>query len=423
MPLSDHPLRATLNNELHARPFPVIRAPAQVAYLALTPSENQTAELQELIAHLGVHGDISDWYYKGRAELVSLRWERHTEFVTYTIFVEGEEATAMDNSAWDLFPQSWLDRVGGQVLTQCKVAVYPPSAKRDVEQLVVTEFAKHFQSESLASAYVLDENAVIASDFKADRDGFIRFGLLPVGSTGSHRLGRITQRLLEIETYRAMAMLTLPIAKHVFARLTELDRQLAELVKAIAEREKSHEEALERLMALSSEIEFLNAEHAYRFAGGEAYAALVAQRTQVLRETRFQGRQTFAEFMMRRFNPTVRTCGAAQARLRDISDRAARAVDLLGTRVNVRTAAQNKDLLEQMDRRAELQLRLQETVEGLSVVAISYYAVNLLSYFAYPLAQHLGLEKTKLTAILVVPVILVVFAMVRRVKHHVAKPK
>ncbi|MBT4220201.1 MAG: DUF3422 family protein, partial [Rhodospirillaceae bacterium] len=43
---------------------------------------------------------------------------------------------------------------------------------------------------------------------------------------------------------------------------------------------------------------------------------------------------------------------------------------------------QNRDLLESMDRRAKVQLRLQETVEGLSVVAISYYLLGLISYTA-----------------------------------------
>jgi uncharacterized membrane-anchored protein len=46
-----------------------------------------------------------------------------------------------------------------------------------------------------------------------------------------------------------------------------------------------------------------------------------------------------------------------------------------------------------MDRRASIQLRLQETVERLSVVAISYYAVGLLAYAAKPL---LGASPTAL---------------------------
>ena len=124
---------------------------------------------------------------------------------------------------------------------------------------------------------------------------------------------------------------------------------------------------------------------------------------------------------MRRFSPTVRTCAAAQKRLQSVSDRAARAADLLGTRVNVRAAEQNRALLEKMDARAELQLRLQETVEGLSVVAISYYGVSLLTYLLAPIAYSYGWDKKYVSAAMVIPVVIGVMLMVRRIKKHVTK--
>ncbi len=70
-----------------------------------------------------------------------------------------------------------------------------------------------------------------------------------------------------------------------------------------------------------------------------------------------------------------------------------------------------------MDRRADLQLRLQKTVEGLSVVAISYYAVNLVSYIAYPLAKSAGVSKEMLTAALVLPVVALVWWAVHRIRR------
>ena len=99
------------------------------------------------------------------------------------------------------------------------------------------------------------------------------------------------------------------------------------------------------------------------------------------------GRQTFAEFMTRRFDPAMRTCRSAEERLADLSARAERAANLLRTRVDVANQAQNVEVLRAMDRRAALQLRLQETVEGLSVVAISYYAVNLAEHVFAPLCR------------------------------------
>ena len=60
--------------------------------------------------------------------------------------------------------------------------------------------------------------------------------------------------------------------------------------------------------------------------------------------------------------------------------------------------------------------RLQETVEGLSVIAISYYAVNLLAGFLFPLAQAFDLSKAQLTAALVLPVVILVALLIRRVR-------
>jgi uncharacterized membrane-anchored protein len=420
--IQSHPLRDSLSHELHARPFPVVDAPCQVAFMALTSTKRDEEDIQTL-AHMlgGAEYVIGSGHYYEAFDGFALKWERHSEFVTYTVFAEGEEDTPFSDIAANMLPKKWMETLRSKVLTAVKLRMVAPASKKDAEKDVLTNFHTAFQSESLAISYVLDENAVVASDFKMDDDGYIRFGVLPIGQIGRNRLGRIVQRLLEIETYRAMSMLTLPIAKKVFGRLSDLERDLAREVQSISGREGTHRERLTALMSIAAEIEYLNAENAFRFGAGEAYAALVDQRIFVLREERFLGRQTFSEFMMRRFSPTVRTCAAAQKRLQAISDRAARAADMLGTRVNVRAAEQNRALLEKMDARAELQLRLQETVEGLSVVAISYYGVSLLTYLLVPFAKNQGWDKTYVSAAMVIPVVIGVMFMVRRIKNHVTK--
>ncbi len=420
--LQSHPLRDSLSHELHARPFPKVDAPCQVAYMALTSTDADEENIQAL-AHMmgGAEYVIGSGHYYETFENFALKWERHSEFVTYTVFVEGEEDAPFSDIAAGILPKEWLETLRSKVLTAVKLRMVSPASKKDAEKDVLTNFHTAFQSESLAISYVLDENAVVASDFKMDDDGYIRFGVLPIGQIGRNRLGRIVQRLLEIETYRAMSMLTLPVAKKVFGRLMDLERDLAREVQLISGREGTHRERLTALMGIAAEIEYLNAENAFRFGAGEAYAALVDQRIFVLREERFLGRQTFSEFMMRRFSPTVRTCAAAQKRLQAISDRAARATEMLSTRINVRAAEQNRTLLKNMDERAELQLRLQETVEGLSVVAISYYGVSLLTYLLVPFAKTQGWDKTYVSAAMVIPVVIGVMWMVRRIKNHVTK--
>jgi len=177
------------------------------------------------------------------------------------------------------------------------------------------------------------------------------------------------------------------------------------------------EETLSELLATSAELESLLAQSSFRFGATRAYEAIVNQRVEVLREERFNGRQTFAEFMMRRFDPAMRTVKASERRLQTLAERAIRAGDLLRTRVDVERSSQNQKLLESMDKRADLQLRLQKTVEGLSVVAISYYAVNLVLYMAQPAAYALGLSKLILAAVVTPVVVLAVWWMVHRIRE------
>ena len=107
-----------------------------------------------------------------------------------------------------------------------------------------------------------------------------------------------------------------------------------------------------------------------------------------------------------------------KVRLADMSARALRAGNLLRTRVDVERSAQNQNLLESMDKRADLQLRLQRTVEGLSVVAVSYYAVSLASYLVYPASEPLGLSKGLLTAAITLPVVVTVWWFLRRMRRE-----
>ena len=211
-------------------------------------------------------------------------------------------------------------------------------------------------------------------------------------------------------------MLGLPRARDLNAAMARIDGGLSALLDEMSQETAAPEAALEQLLALATDLETLMSRAAFRFGATGAYEAIVNQRVQVLRENRFNGHQTFAEFMMRRFDPAMRTVKSTERQLRSMTDRAQRASDLLRTKVEVGRSAQNQEVLASMDRRAALQLRLQETVEGLSVVAISYYGVNLLAYLLAPLAYRAGIEKPTLTALLVLPVIAAVWLLTRRIR-------
>jgi uncharacterized membrane-anchored protein len=215
-----------------------------------------------------------------------------------------------------------------------------------------------------------------------------------------------------------MAMLTLPLAREVSAAVARIDRELTEVVAGMAAETGREAETLDRLLKMAAESEHLASTSAFRFGAAGAYETIVTQRIQVLREERIGGRQLFEEFMIRRFDPAMRTCRSAKERLAELSARAERAANLLRTRVDVNNQAQNVEILQGMDRRAALQLRLQETVEGLSVVAISYYAVNLAAGVFGPLTEPSGLERAELLALLTVPVVVAVWLMVRRIRRR-----
>jgi len=423
--LKNHPLRVSLADELHARPFPKIMAPTSAAYLAITSAGSQAKDRAMLVKLLKAMGHSDQQpegsHYFADLGTFKLKWERHTEFVAYTIFQERKATVLFEDDPHMMFPAEWLQKTKGEVLTSCVLEVAGPFTQKAAENLVTQEFYKYFKAEGLAVNYVLGKEAVVASDFALDMRGHTRLAVLAIGQVGENRLGRIVQRLFEIETYKSLAMLTLPVARDIFAKVGDLNTDLTEAVQAIAEGEGTTQERLDALLSVAAKIEYLQSQSAYRFSGAEAYNAILCQRIDVLREERLLGRQTFSEFMMRRFDPAMRTCASAQMRLRDISGRAARASDLLATRVTVRTNEQNRAVLHQMDKRAQLQMRLQETVEGLSVVAITYYAVNLATYLLVPLAKKLEFEKYQLSAALILPMMLLVWLLIRQIKRRAEK--
>ena len=425
-PLQDHPLRYELSNELHARPFPVIPSPCTLVFLAIKKPElaanrDRAADLAHLIALLDRHGaphpQPGATHYSGLIGRHILKWEQHTEFVTYTAFCEGLAVRPFDAADFLVFPEDWLTEAPGQCMTSVSMRICP----RPDPDGISASLGDWFVPESLAVSHVLDDSAVIAGDFRIDPAGHMRFAVFVNEDTGQRRIGRIVQRLCEIETYKAMSMLGFARTRELSARIGGLDGRLTGLMEDMTGGQTPAEETLPQLLSISAELEAMAAQAAFRFGATDAYEAIVNQRIALLREQRFAGRQTFAEFMLRRYEPAMRTVKATQTRLQALADRAMRASDLLRTQVDVERSAQNQALLESMDRRADMALRLQHTVEGLSVVAISYYAVSLASYALYPLAAALGQSKGMLTAAITLPVVAAVWWAVRRIRRQVGK--
>lgn len=415
----DHAARLPLNNEVHARPPEALPKRARLTYLVLF-GELDMAPLAELCNRFGVIAP-ADGANHFSADLgpFRLKWERHTEFTRYWFFVPARGiANLFDNTALEAVPQDWLATLAGEVLVANHVEMLPlPKAQPDEDKLS----AEHFGGNPMVGAEIAGGLGRAFADFRIHADGFGRMLVFDQGMSPRQR-GRTVQRLLEIDTYRVLALLTLPVARKLMPVLSGFEKELSRITTTMSGAPETDEpQLLDRLTSLHADVVREHTGSQYRFSAACAYAELVALRISELREGRIEGLQTFCEFTERRLSPAMRTCEAASARLSITSERVARATQLLSTRVGISRERQNQALLASMDNRAKLQLRLQETVEGLSIAAITYYIVGLVGYAAKG-AKSMGVLPVSpdLVTALAIPVVLLLVALgVRRVRKSI----
>ena len=378
----NHPQRFQLANEVHARPHEPLKAPERAFYLAVLleqgAREREQAHVAALCERYGKHAPPAEAiHFSVDLGPLRLRWERHTEFSSYTFFVRGAGTRHFAEPAVRAVPPEWLAQIPGRSI----VALHAELIERAKPVPGGSEIGAAFGGNYVVGAGVGDGAGAAFTDFRVHADGCGRV-LVFDRELSRFQAGRTLQRLFEIETYRMMALLALPVARELAPRLAAMERELAQVAAALAQGGAGDERLLDQLTRLAAEVESAVGESRYRFGATRAYHDLVNGRIAELRERRLPGTQTIREFMQRRLDPAMATCDSTSRRLLELSERVARASSLLSTRVGVARERQNQELLAQMNRRARLQLRLQETVEGLSIVAITYYAVGLVGHAA-----------------------------------------
>ena len=435
----DHPDRASLAAEVHARPPEPLSAPSRATYVAVRiEGEARAAELAHIVALCGQAGvqpppaGGTQWATQLATDqgAVRFKWERHGEFSSYTFFANGQGGLPFAEPAVGLLPPGWLAGVPGHT-------VFAAHARLESADLLAdgpggmpsaAQLATHFGANVVVGAGIGDGAGLAFTDFVIHPDGFARFLLLDREMT-ERQGGRMLQRLFEIEAYRMMALLALPVARGLWPRLQAIERTLAGLTERIAagthpgsgQGASQDETLLQQLMALAAEIESALSASQARFGASRAYHALVATRIAELREVRIKGLQTIDEFMTRRLSPAMATCATASGRLHDLSERVAQASNLLSTRVDIARERQNQALLAATARRAKLQLRLQQTVEGLSVAAIVYYLAGLVGYGAKALkAAGAPISPDLLTGAAVPVLALGAWLVLKRVHRRIA---
>jgi uncharacterized membrane-anchored protein len=420
---ADHPLRLELNHEVHARPPEALTPPLRLTFLALYSDAAQRDREYQHVCSLARRFDATvpppgATHYSADLGPFRIKWERHTEFTRYKFIVDGPCSDPFGQPATEVVPAEWLAEIPGEVMVASHAALLRAGSDAPDYEVVAAQL---FAGNVLVGASIAGGAGIALTDCRI-HDGFGRLLVFDRGMT-PRQAGRMMQRLLEIDTYRLMALLALPVARSLAPALTMSEHELAQITSTLADASESDEPALlDRLTRLEAQIESIESRHHYRFAAAEAYYELVQRRIEELRETRIQGIQNFQEFTERRLAPAMNTCKAVSSRLDSLSQRIARATQLLSTRVDVSRERQNQSVLESMNRRAEAQLRLQQTVEGLSIAAITYYIVGLVGYAAKGL-RGAGLDVNPDLAMgISIPVVVVIVALgmrkIRKVVLH-----
>ena len=384
----DDQLRETLHNEVHARPPARIRLPALVVYVAVLNDgisrEQECEHLRKLPgqANLSV-ASLGNNFLRLRFASHTLKWERHTEFTRYSL-VQSLPEGALQGIDEDVLMASlridpaWLAAIPGQTVAAIMLAMVHGDAEDPAT--IKSLSAPWFDDRPTLASLLGLRRACAISDFRLRDSGFERMMVIAPTNTSELRAGRTSQRLLELETYRLMALRGLPVAKTLAPELSKAEAELAEITAHLEQTHIPDQTLLTELIGLAARIERATSQHMYRFSATMAYYALVQQRIEQLRENPIPGTQTLGEFLQRRVAPAIATVESTAQRLSGLSQRIERASGLLRTRVDIATEAQNQMLLAQLTKGQALQLRLQTTVEGLSIAAISYYVVSLVLY-------------------------------------------
>jgi uncharacterized membrane-anchored protein len=383
----NHPQRFILHNEVHARAPFNLDLPVRASHLALLLTNDEKMQerkhLITLCERLGVAPPEKETdHFSVTFNSLQIRWEQHGEFSTYSFYVhDTPPKDPFADPALTRVPLDWMAQLTGQVIVAAHATIVSVTDINYDEHADLESFSAYFAGNPVIGSKVTGGAASVFTDFRIHVDGFSRFLIINHGLR-TEQAGRLLQRLFEIEVYRVMALLAFPIARKLYPALKKCDRQLYTITNAMTLPDNNDGVLLDELTTLAAEVENYISSNHFRFAAASAYYQLVGQRVNDLREVRIQGIQTLGEFIKRRLEPAINTCESVSHRFTLLSERVSNANQLLRTRVDIIIEKQNQGLLTSMALRAKMQLRMQQMVEGISMVAITYYAASIIGKIA-----------------------------------------
>ena len=426
---AEHPQRQKLNDEVHSRPPADVPGTLICSHLAFVTGENGHAEEKVSLKSLAsLFGAAIPDNFGNHLTLdlgpFQLTWERHTEFSTYTFFEHLEETGNIGDrfahAPVARIPDRWREQIKRELLVAINLVVIEQPADKTSDLLSTV-----FGDNTLVGGSLAGGGAAAWTDLTLDAHGCSRI-LVANENLKPGRTGRLVQRLLEIETYRMMALMAFPLARAIAPEISDMEQELAtiagETTNITTLADEQHQ--LSQLTALAARIETMTARTDFRFSASRAYHALVEERIADLDETKLLGIQQLATFMDRRLSPAMRTCTSVASRLDKLSEHISCASGLLHTRVEIAVQEQNQSLLASMESRVRMQTRLQETVEGLSAVAISYYLLGIVNYMLKAAAKvGSPIDPTLATGIAAPFVIGAVYYGVRQVRKRLTRAR
>ncbi len=293
--LEDHPLRAALTAEVHARPFALLQSPERSTYLAMLSGEDGAAEDLAHVAALFERSGMAPPEPGATHAMTDFgafrfKWERHTEFSSYSFFQHGPlEGAPFSEAAIDVVPRDWLDGLPGERLVAMQIELLDAGSPEPAAE----ELTKLLSVDTFAGSRVSGGAAEVWMDFAMDGAGYGR-ALVRDRSLRPHQAGRVVQRLCEIETYRMMALLSFPLAKSAGRELSQVRDQLTPITDRLSEIAALADQRrlLDELTGISAVVERVATATSYRFGATRAYYALVQRRIEELREQRIEGTQT-----------------------------------------------------------------------------------------------------------------------------------
>jgi uncharacterized membrane-anchored protein len=382
-----------IHKELHARMAEPVTVPCRIRHSAyLLPDEDPRAReevrrrFEDIIRGLNIPRDNIHWGERsGRVETAltdasSLRvvWELHSEFYSYTTYHLADPAQSAENALVPSFTFPALPTLGTK-LVDLDIVVLPG------EQL--TESLRGFLGAGpLYGGMVVAGEGRVWTSFRVDDGGQGRC-VVRAGTLGPGRLGRLIRRLVEIENYYHLILLPLeeyraqvPLLRELEGRITQRSRDVAQTLAGTRADPDAEHRWLVALTGDLAELTHLTERMRYQFSAADSYYAIFEERLRWLREQTGEGYQTLEEFLTARVAPAVRNYRNFVSRADTLAGQLTSMGNMLRTRVNLSMERQSLATMRAMDRRFELQLNLQFTVEGLSVIVLSYYATALASY-------------------------------------------